>query len=93
MITMSLVTAMPGVVHKAGIGTMDTRGVVTDLPGVTLASSMSRVTVMPGAVVLIVVGALAFLKAVDSVRVGTAGAPRMVSVGHRVTSSGLLVMG
>jgi hypothetical protein len=94
MITMSPVTDLPGVARGAGIRAVDTGGGVTDLPGVTLPSTMSRVTVMPRAVVLIVVGSLAFLKAVDSMRVATAGrAPRMVCVGHRVTSSGLLVMG
>ena len=94
MIIMSPVTAVPGVVRKAGIGAMDTRSGVTVQPGVSLPSTMSRVTVMPRAVLLIVVGALALLKAVDSLRVGTAGrAPAIVLVSHRVTSSGLLVMG
>ena len=59
------------------------------MPGVTLPPTKSGVTVLPNALVLIVVGALAIIKAVDSVRVVTIRCARgMVRVvGHRVTSS------
>ena len=73
MITMSAVTGMPGVPTMFGIRAMATWGVATDLLGVTLTPTMSVVTVMPRAVVLIVTGAVAVLRAVDGVRVSTAG--------------------
>ena len=63
---------------------------MTDLPRVTLRPTMMSVmTFMPGAVVLIVVGALAGLMAVDSLQVlwPDALSGRCLCVGHRVTSS------
>ena len=62
---------------------------MTDLPSVTLRSTMARMTVMPRAVVHIVLGALTRLKAVHSVLVLMAGCAlwTVPMRGHRVTPS------